>query len=222
MKYKKTIEVENGAPVYSRMIANTLNKRNMTQADLASKCPNVSEATLTAWIHGDKNGRRTEPKVGGIVEVAKALDVSTDYLLGLSFVSEKGISGSNQGSFKDRVFDLMEKKGITIKQIVNDNAENISFAWFTKLKKSAVKNPGSDIVCMLADYLGVSSDYLLGLSNVPTTDTDLKSVCDYTGLSVEAIDFIKNTPGIDIELLQRFMSVQQQFGEMLEILNYKK
>lgn len=142
MKYKKTIEVENGAPVYSRMIANTLNKRNMTQADLASKCPNVSEATLTAWIHGDKNGRRTEPKVGGIVEVAKALNVSTDYLLGLT---------------KD-----------------------------------------------------------------PTTDTDLKAVCDYTGLSQAAIDFIKNNPGIDIELLQRFMSVQQQFGEMLEILNYKK
>lgn len=124
--------------------------------------------------------------------------------------------------FKERIFDLIEKQNITIKQIVNDKEGDISFAWFSKLRKNAIKSPSADIVYTLADYFGVSSDYLLGLSDAPTTDADLKAVCDYTGLSVAAIDFIKNNPGIDIELLERFISVQEQFGEMIEILNSKK
>lgn len=33
----------------------------------------------------------------------------------------------------------------------------------------------------------VTTDYLLGLSDVKTTDTDIKSVCNYTGLSEEAV-----------------------------------
>lgn len=98
----------------------------------------------------------------------------------------------------------------------------ISQGVISAIKNKKVKAPGAYTICRLSKYFGVSSDYLLGLAKDPTTDTDLKAVCDYTGLSVEAIDFIKNNPRIDIELLQRFMSVQQQFGEMLEILNYKK
>lgn len=98
----------------------------------------------------------------------------------------------------------------------------ISQGVISAIKNKKVKSPAADTIFKLSKHLGVSSDYLLGLSNVPTTDIALKSVCDYTGLSVEAIDFIKNNPGIDIELLQRFMNVQKQFGEMLEILNYKK
>lgn len=40
----------------------------------------------------------------------------------------------------------------------------------------------------LAKYFNVSADYLLGLTGNPTTDTDLKAVCDYTGLSDKAIN----------------------------------
>lgn len=42
-----------------------------------------------------------------------------------------------------------------------------------------------------ANYFGVSTDYLLGLTEVATTDTDLKTVCDYTGLNEEAIESIR-------------------------------
>lgn len=38
----------------------------------------------------------------------------------------------------------------------------------------------------------VSSDYLLGLSDAPTSDKDLQFICDYTGLSADAIDYISN------------------------------
>ena len=38
----------------------------------------------------------------------------------------------------------------------------------------------------IADYYGVSADYLLGRTNAETTDKDLRFVCEYTGLSDEA------------------------------------
>lgn len=45
-----------------------------------------------------------------------------------------------------------------------------------------------------AEYFGVSADYLLGLSDVETPNTDLRAVCEYTGLSqksVETLHFAK-------------------------------
>lgn len=82
MKYNKFIETDNDAPIYSKRIASILNKRNMSQKDLADMCVKVSESTLTAWIKGDKNGKRTEPKIEGLNEVATVLGVSLDYLVG--------------------------------------------------------------------------------------------------------------------------------------------
>ena len=88
MRYKKYIEVDRKAPIYSKRIAGLLNEKGMTQSDLASQCKCVSEASLTAWIQGDKHGRYTEPKVQGLTEVAKVLGVSLDYLMGQTEVKE--------------------------------------------------------------------------------------------------------------------------------------
>lgn len=87
MKYNKFIEVGENAPIYSQRIASLLNKRHMSQRDLANLCVNVSESTLTAWIKGDKKGKRTEPKIEGLNEVSKALGVSLDYLVGNTSVT---------------------------------------------------------------------------------------------------------------------------------------
>lgn len=44
----------------------------------------------------------------------------------------------------------------------------------------------------LAIYYGVSSDYLIGLSKVPTSNVDVKAICEYTGLSSETVSFLNN------------------------------
>lgn len=49
------------------------------------------------------------------------------------------------------------------------------------------KTPRGDSIAKLANYFGVSADYLLGLTDAQTTDTDLRAVADYTGLSENAI-----------------------------------
>lgn len=49
----------------------------------------------------------------------------------------------------------------------------------------------------LAKYFNVSTDYLLGLTENATTDTDLQAACKYTGLSEKALENLianKNDP----------------------------
>jgi transcriptional regulator with XRE-family HTH domain len=75
--------------------------------------------------------------------------------------------------------------------------------------------PTSDKIFKIAAYFGVSSDYLLGLTNTPTpikTDEQraLRTACDYTGLKEKTIQFFYlnkvNRPYIDnkdtVELLE--------------------
>lgn len=49
------------------------------------------------------------------------------------------------------------------------------------------RDPGAEIITKLARHYGVSSDYLLGLSDVITPDATAQSVIDYTGLSEDNV-----------------------------------
>lgn len=55
---------------------------------------------------------------------------------------------------------------------------------------SGARTPNTEQIVKIAQYLGVSADYLLGLSDVATTDADVKRICDATGLSEKAVDRI--------------------------------
>lgn len=54
------------------------------------------------------------------------------------------------------------------------------------------RTPNTTQIIQIANYLNVSTDYLLGVTDVATTDKDLKFVCDYTGLDEKTIDFFVN------------------------------
>lgn len=49
------------------------------------------------------------------------------------------------------------------------------------------RTPNASQIIQIANYLNVSTDYLLGVTDVTTTDKDLQFVCDYTGLKEETI-----------------------------------
>lgn len=50
--------------------------------------------------------------------------------------------------------------------------------------------PSANDLILLSKIFNVSADYLLGLTDVTTTDKDIKFICDYTGLSERVIEVL--------------------------------
>lgn len=60
-----------------------------------------------------------------------------------------------------------------------------------------------------SDFYGVSADYILGLSDVKSSNPDVRSVCEYTGLGEEAISNIRNEShdAVCLKALNDFLSI---------------
>lgn len=55
--------------------------------------------------------------------------------------------------------------------------------------------PGGDKIVTLANYYGVSCEFLLGITDVHSADIDMQKAIDFTGLSEKSISNIKNVYG---------------------------
>lgn len=88
--------------------------------------------------------------------------------------------------FPSRLRELMESKGV--------RQEDLTSVLGVKSRQSVTGYidggtvPTGDKILALARYFHVSCDYLLGLTNVTAPDTELQAVCDYTGLSEQAVN----------------------------------
>ena len=51
--------------------------------------------------------------------------------------------------------------------------------------------PNTEQIAMIASALHVSADYLLSLTDTPTTDRDVRFISDYTGLSENVIEYLR-------------------------------
>lgn len=86
---------------------------------------------------------------------------------------------------KEKLLELRKSQKMT----------QIEFANFVGVSSSSIglyetgeRIPDAEILFRIATKCNVSADYLLGASNVKTTDTELKSICEYTGLSEAAVN----------------------------------
>ena len=52
------------------------------------------------------------------------------------------------------------------------------------------RTPNLEQLIKIAEILGVSADYLLGFSDAMTPNTEVQAICNYTGLSEEAVDIL--------------------------------
>lgn len=57
---------------------------------------------------------------------------------------------------------------------------------------NGISEPGYDALVKIADYFDVSLDYLLGRSEVKTTDICIQTICEKTGLSEESIGLLRS------------------------------
>lgn len=101
-------------------------------------------------------------------------------------------------SFPDRIKNLVETKQDEAKR--DEYKRTFSIGEMAKdigVSRQSLSNyihgkdaPDYGTLIRIADYFSVSIDYLLGKEEHPTTDQNLRSVCNYTGLSPEAIGIL--------------------------------
>ena len=89
--------------------------------------------------------------------------------------------------FGKRLKELRKANGYTIEQ----------FAEAVGISKSSVgyyennnRMPDIEILSRIADVLNVSADYLIGKTNTTATKGKTKTVCDFTGLSDTAVEYL--------------------------------
>lgn len=74
-----------------------------------------------------------------------------------------------ESTLYERIRQLCESKGITIARLEND----CGFANSTVKKWKYTKHPGVDKIKVVAHYFGVTVDYILGLTDIPTPADEL-------------------------------------------------
>ena len=91
-----------------------------------------------------------------------------------------------------RIVSLREEKGETQQELAN--AIGITRQSLSRYEIAA-RTVSVEVLGALAQHFNVSADYLLGLSDVRSTEQDIQTACEVTGLSEETITKLKaNTP----------------------------
>lgn len=90
-----------------------------------------------------------------------------------------------------RVKKLIDACGKTREEIAKDPIINCDTSTVTK-HYNGDRNVSAEYILKYALYFNVSTDYLLGLSDTPSTDKDIQFICDYTGLTKESVEKLHN------------------------------
>ena len=88
------------------------------------------------------------------------------------------------GVFPTRLRGLIESRKTTITALAN----------VLKISRQSVSQyqdgtgqPNVDKLCKIAQHFNVSTDYLVGLSSIPSTNNDTRDICEKTGLSEHTV-----------------------------------
>lgn len=87
---------------------------------------------------------------------------------------------------------------------------------------SGSRLPNTLQIIKISEYLGVSTDYLLGLDDNKTTDTELKAVCKYTGLNETALNSLISLKDMHLCNIVDFFVSNKGFTKMLCYLDAMK
>lgn len=72
----------------------------------------------------------------------------------------------------------------------------------------------------IAEYFNVTSDYLLGLSDVASIDTDVQAVCEYTGLTESTVQEMHScvTAEQGVDVFGKHYSFPNHIGQFIDVL----
>ena len=69
------------------------------------------------------------------------------------------------GGIKERMEDLRNRRKLTLKEVAEKTG--IDYSTLSRIENGNVKKVGDDVLLKLARFFGVSTDFLLGITNVP-------------------------------------------------------
>lgn len=82
-----------------------------------------------------------------------------------------------------------EREKISLSQTDLGEKLNCSRYRVADLERGRI-TPTIEDIKFLCNFFGISSDYLLGISDVRTAETDIKAICEYTGLTERAVTLL--------------------------------
>lgn len=93
----------------------------------------------------------------------------------------------NKRNLSDRYTDLRIEKGLSQTELAN--ALDCNKQYVSKIE-SGERALSLALLEKYADFFDVSTDYLLGRTDIKTNNIDVKSICEYTGFSEKSINTI--------------------------------
>ena len=69
------------------------------------------------------------------------------------------------GGIRERMEDLRNRRKLTLKEVAEKTG--IDYSTLSRIENGNVKKVGDDVLLKLARFFGVSTDFLLGITNVP-------------------------------------------------------
>lgn len=123
--------------------------------------------------------------------------------------------------FKDRLRDLIKNSGKTQKSVSEEIKEKFQIDLSAQTLSYYVngREPNYETLRAISRYFGVSSDYLLGLSDVQNTDPDIKAISEKTGLSEKSLNiFIEHHTPPFVKEGRNLTEWKDHFMKMTNIL----
>ena len=97
--------------------------------------------------------------------------------------------------------NIIAERILTLRQNANERQEDLAQALncnrgtIANYEKGA-RTPDAETLAQIAKHYNTTTDYIVGLSDVPTADKDIKFICDYLGLDEKSIQSIKTKDNI--------------------------
>lgn len=131
-------------------------------------------------------------------------------VIGLRIAKLREARGLSQYDLRDE----LKKKGLDVRRETITQWEN------------GTRDLKTEYTIKLAEYFQVSTDYILGISDVQTTNTDIKAFCECTGLTESAVSNLirmqeSNTTSVSIKPLSELISSGEIIGICSDIFKLK-
>ena len=116
-------------------------------------------------------------------------------------------AGARIPIFQERFRKLVDERGgvSEMSRITGISRPTINF-WY-----NGQRTPDAENLITLSDKLGVSINWMLGKSDVPSLDSDFSTACNYFGLSETAaknLRYIKENGGTNLKYINLLLSVR--------------